>query len=484
MTVKSVEKKEKSLVELTVEVGAGEFSAAVDRAFRKNAGRMNVPGFRKGKAPRKIIESIYGVGVFYQDAVNDTWPEAYEEAVEAGGLEPVERPEVEVEEIGAEGYTFTARVHVYPEIEIGQYKGLAAYAPPAAVEEAEVDAEIRRLRERNASLVTVERAAKTGDTVILDYEGFLDGRPFEGGKGERQTLELGSGRFIPGFEEKLIGAEAGDAPDIELTFPEDYHAEHLAGKSVVFRCKIHEVKEKMLPEADDEFAKDVSEFDTLEEYKGSVRERILHAREHESEHAFENALLEKIISTLTGDIPDAIIQRHLEDILNDFAGNLRQRGMELQTYMRVTGTDGKALAEQFRPQAENHAKCSLIFDKIAKLENLSLGEGELDGEYARLAEMYGMAEAEVRRSVPEKSLTRDLLALKASKLITETAVRLDAPEEPPPGSGAPEEESKPKKPAAKKAAPAKEPPAGGGEKPKKTPAKKKPAETNSEEAAQ
>ncbi|MCL1807664.1 MAG: trigger factor [Oscillospiraceae bacterium] len=458
MTVKSMEKKEKNLMELIIEVDKETFSAAVDRAFRKNAAKMNVPGFRKGKAPRRIIESMYGQGVFYQDAVSDTWVEAYDEAIEKEGLEPVERPDVEVETLGEDGYTFIARVHVYPEIEIGQYKGLSAYAPPAEVKDEEIDAEVERLRERNASLTTVERAAKSGDTVILDYEGFIGGVPFEGGKGEKQTLELGSNRFIPGFEEKLEGAKAGDKPDVEVTFPEEYHAEELKGKPAVFKCKIHEVKEKQLPEADDEFAKDISEFDTLKEYKESVRKRILDARERDVQHAFENALMGKIIPTLQGDIPDAIIQKHLEDIINDFSYNLRQRGMNIQQYMQIAGMDEKAMIDNFRPQAENHAKSSLIFDKIVKLENLTLAEGELNEEYTRLAEMYKIGEEEVRQSIPEKNLTKDLLALKASKLITESAIKLDKPEEteaePKPKKAVPkkktETDEKPKKPAAKK----------------------------------
>jgi trigger factor len=465
MTVKSLEKKEKCLVEMTIAVDKDVFGPAVDRAYRKNAFRMNVPGFRRGKAPRKIIEAMYGEGVFYQEAVDETWQDAYDGAVEAEGLEPVERPDVEVEELSAEGYTFIARVHVYPEVEIGQYKGLSAYAPPVAVADEEVEDEVERIRQRNASLATVERGAKMGDTVILDYKGFLDGVPFDGGQGEHQTLELGSGRFIPGFEEKLVGSKAGDEPDVDISFPEEYHAGHLAGKPVVFKCKIHEVKEKILPEADDEFAKDVSEFDTLAEYKVSVRERIMEIREKESQHVFENNLLLKIIPTLEGHIPEALIMRHLDDLINDFARSLNQRGMNIQTYMQSHGMDEEALIAQFRPQAENHTKCGLIFDKIAKLENLELGEGELDAEYTRLAGMYRMDEAEVKRSVPEKTITHDMLALKASKLITETAVKLDLPEEEPETA----EAAKPKadkKPAAKNAE----------EKPAvKKPAAKKPA---------
>jgi trigger factor len=429
MIVKSVEKKEKNLVELSIEVGKDEFAAATETAYRRNVSKMNVPGFRKGKAPRKIIEAMYGQGVFFQEAVDGTWQEAYEQAVETEGLEPVERPEVEVDEIGTDGYTFIARVHVYPEIKIGQYKGLSAYKPPAVADEAEVDADINRLRERNASLMTVERPAKMGDTVVLDFEGFLDGTPFEGGKDEKSSLELGSGRFIPGFEEKLAGAVAGDETDIELSFPADYHAEHLAGKPVVFKCKIHEVKEKNLPDADDEFAKDISEFDTLEEYKESVRKRILEAKERESANAFDNNLLAKIIPTIEGDIPEAMFQQQLDNIVSDFSYNLRQRGMNIQNYMQMMGLDEEGLIAQFRPQAENHTKCGLIFDKIVKLEGLELSEGELEAEYARLAELYRISADEVKKSVSEKTLTSDLLALKASKLITETATVLDKPED-------------------------------------------------------
>ncbi len=454
MTVKSVEKQEKNLTVLTIEIGAEEFAKACEQAYRKNVGRMNVPGFRKGKAPRRIVERMYGEGVFYQDAVNATWPDAYDQAVEQEGIQPVERPDVEVEELGAEGYTFVAKVHVYPEIEIGQYKGLSAYAPPVLASEEEINAEVDRMRERNASLVTVERAAQLGDTVVLDYEGFLEGVPFEGGKGEKQTLELGSNRFIPGFEDKLVGAKAEDEPELEITFPEDYHAESLAGKPVVFKCKIHDVKEKKLPEADDEFAKDISEFDTLQEYKDSLRERILHERERESDGAFENALLDQIIPTIKGDIPDALIAKRLEEIINDFAYRLRMQGMDINTYMQMTGMTGETLTAQFRPQAETHTKCGLIFDKIAELEGLKLEEGELDAEYARLAELYQEDIEKVRENIPEKPLTRDLLALKASKLITSSAIKLDTPPEKPETEPAPEPAPKPKKKAAprKKAA--------------------------------
>jgi trigger factor len=463
MTVKSCEKQEKSMVELKIEVDKEAFAPALERSYRKNAPRMNVPGFRRGKAPRRIIESMYGEGVFYQDAVEETWHDAYDAAVESEGLEPVERPDVEIDEISGDGYTFIARVHVYPEIEIGQYKNLSAYSPPVLVTDEEVDGEVERIRQRNASLSTVERAAKMGDTVILDYKGFIDGEAFDGGQGEYQTLELGSGRFIPGFEEKIVGFKAEDEPDVNISFPEDYHVEHLAGKPVVFKCKIHEVKEKILPDADDEFAKDVSEFDTLAEYKESVRGRIIEAREKECQTAFENNLLEKIVPTIEGDIPEAMYLRQLDDLLNDFSRSLSQRGMSLQAYMQSSGMTEEALIAQFRPQAEGHTKCGLIFDKIAKLENLELEEGELESEYKRLAELYRMDDEAIRKSIQEKALINDLLALKASKIITATATKLDKPEGPIAETAEDAEAPKPKKtpakkPAAKKTASKKEEP--------------------------
>ncbi|MDR1691845.1 MAG: trigger factor [Oscillospiraceae bacterium] len=428
MTVKSVAKEKKSLTVLTIEIGAEEFSAAVEQAFRKNIGKMNIPGFRKGKAPRKMVEKLYGEGVFYQDAVNATWPDAYDKAVEQEGIEPVERPDVEVETIGAEGYTFTAKVHVYPEIQIGQYRGLSAYYPPADVSESDIDTEVSIVRERNASLVTVDRPAALGDTLILDYEGFVGGESFDGGKGERQMLELGSHRFIPGFEEALVGVSAGGEPEVQLTFPEDYHAEELAGKPAVFRCKIHEVKEKQLPEADDEFAKDISSFDTLAAYRDDVRETLLREKTKESERVFENGLISQILKTFEGDVPDAMVARQVEDLINDFGIRLRRQGLDIEGYMRYSGIDQQALIGQFYPQAETNTKVSLIFDKIAKLEGLTLDEGELDAEYDRLAELHKADN--VRELIPGKALTNDLLALKASKLIMETAVRLDTPPEP------------------------------------------------------
>ena len=444
MNVKSLEKKEKNLVVLTIEVGADEFEAAIQDAYRKNVGRMNVPGFRKGKAPRKIVEKMYGSGVFYQDAVNASYPQAYDAAVEQSGIEPVEKADIEIQDVGPEGYTFTAGVHVYPEIEIGQYKGLSASKPDVSVDESAIDEEIDRLLRRNASIQTAERPAKMGDTVIFDFEGFVDGVPFEGGKGERHSLELGSGRFIPGFEEELVGAAAEQKFDVSVTFPGEYHAEELAGKPAVFKCLVHEVKETILPEADDEFAKDVSEFDTLAELKASIRERLEHSREHQAEHAVEDALLDQILETITGDIPDAMINNRLESLIQDFDYRLMRQNLNLQTYMQMTGQSPDDIMGQYRPMAERQVKCALIFDKVADLEKIELAPEELEAEYVRLAAEYNMDVEKIRDAISVKSITQDLRALKASKLIVETAVITEA---------SAKDDAKPAaKPAAKKAA--------------------------------
>lgn len=427
MKVNNVEKLEKNQVALTIEIGAEEFEAAVEAAYRRKVRSMNIPGFRKGKAPRRIVEKMYGEGVFYEDAVNATYPAAYNEAIKAEDIDPVEQADIEVKEISAEGYTFIARVHVYPEVKIGQYKGIEAYKPEVTVPEESVDAEIERLRQRNARIETVEREAKLGDVVVLDYEGFESGVAFDGGKGEKQNLELGSGQFIPGFEEKLVGYKAGDSADIEVTFPEQYHSEALAGKPAVFKCLIHEVREKSLPEADDEFAKDVSEFDTIEEYKASIRERIKHSREHESEHTFEDGIIDKILESFEADIPDAMIDSQLENIMQDFNYRLSSQGLDINTYMQITGMSPRELQEQYRPLAERQVKSGLIFDKVAELEGFQISEDELETEYNRLAGVYNRTVDEVKKAISEKSLKHDLLALKASTFLTESAVAISTP---------------------------------------------------------
>jgi len=427
MKVMSVEKQEKSKVALTVAVERAEWDKALDEVFRQNRQRINVPGFRRGKAPRKVVETVYGKGVFYEQAVNETYPEAYDKAIEEEGLEPVEQPAIDVEEMGEEGYTFVATFHVIPEIEIGEYKGLTAYKPPVVVEDAEIDAEIDKLRERNSRLVTAERPAQMGDTVILDYQGLHNGHPFEGGKGEEYSLTLGSGRFIPGFEDKLVGCSAGDTPHLELTFPEEYHAEHLAGQPVVFRCKIHEIKEKFIPDADDDFAQDISEFDTMDEYKASLREKMTESRQKDAEHAFEDNLVDKIIETLQGDIPEPMIAYQMQNLLDDLRYNMSRQGISMDMYMQMSGQTPQGIQEQYRPIAERQVKAGLIFDKIADLEGFEATPEEIEEEYNRLAGVYTMNLDQVKESVSEKTVVQDIKARKAAELVKETGIETDVP---------------------------------------------------------
>ena len=315
MSVKNCEKLEKSQVALTVEVGAAEFNAAIEKAYRKMVKKINVPGFRPGKAPRKIIEGMYGVEVFFEEAINIAFPEAYEAAVKEQELQVVGYPEVEmVGECTREGFTFKAVAPVYPEVTLGEYKGLSANMDEVKVMAADVNERLKAMQDRNSRLVSVERAAKEGDTAVIDFEGFLEGVPFEGGKGENHSLELGSHSFVPGFEEQVIGMKAGEEKDLDITFPEDYHAD-LAGKAVVFKVKVHEVKAKEVPALDDEFAKDVSEFDTLKELKADLKKKITEERQKVADQAFEDALMEQVAANLTAEVPDAMVETQCHQYL-------------------------------------------------------------------------------------------------------------------------------------------------------------------------
>ena len=318
MKVTNVEKKEKSTVELTIQVEAGEFEAAVQKAYLKKRNRISVPGFRKGKAPRKIIEGMYGSGVFYEDAIEATYPAAYAEAVKEQGLDDVGYPHVELVEAGKEGYTFKALVSVRPEVKLGEYKGLTAAKEVVKVTDADVDAEMKPYIDRATRLVSVERAAAKGDTAVIDFKGFLNGEPFEGGEAQGHELELGSGAFVPGFEDGVVGMKPGEEKDIDLTFPEDYH-EELAGKPVVFHVKLHEVKEHQAPAVDDEFAKDVSEFDTLDEFKADLAKKLTERREAVAQRDFESALLEQVVANMEVEIPDAMVDMRVDEMVEDYA---------------------------------------------------------------------------------------------------------------------------------------------------------------------
>ena len=359
MSVKSCEKIEKSQVVLTIEVGAPEFEAAIEKAYQKMRKKINVPGFRPGKAPRKIIEGMYGAEVFFEEAINIAFPEAYEAAVKEQELQVVGYPSVEIEgQVTRDGFTFKATAPVYPEVTLGQYKGLSAPKEEVKVSAADVDERLKALTDRNTRLVSVDREAKEGDTVVIDFEGFLEGKPFEGGKGENFSLELGSHTFVPGFEEQLVGVKAGDEKDLDITFPEDYHKD-LAGKAVVFKVKVHEVKEKEIPALDDEFAKDVSEFDTLKDLKADLKKKIAAEREETVKRAFEDALMEQVAENITADVPDAMVEAQSRQFLDNFKMQLAQQGLQYDQYMKATGMDEAQLLADAKEPALKQVRMDL-----------------------------------------------------------------------------------------------------------------------------
>ena len=423
MSLKTAEKKETNRVELVVEVDAARFEEAVAKAYKKNIGRMNVPGFRKGKAPRPFVEKIYGKGVFYEDAVNALYPEALDEAIKESGYEYVEdKIDLDVDKVGEEGLVFRAVITVKPEVELGDYKGLKVTKKSAAVSDEDVDAELKKVQERNARLVSVEgRAAENGDTVTFDFEGFVDGEPFEGGKAENYTLVLGSGQFIPGFEEQLVGKSVDEEVDVNVTFPADYHAAELAGKPAVFKCKVHEIQVKELPELNDDLAKDTSDFDTLDELKADLRGKLEHQREHEVEDAFETQLLDKLLEGFKAEVPEAMYTHRIDDNVRDFGYRLQAQGLTLDTYLQYTGMDMEAFRAGFREQAEKQVKCRLALEKVAALENIEPTAEDLEAEYTKYAEQYSMDIEKVKSLVPESELKKDLAVAKAMDLLKESA---------------------------------------------------------------
>lgn len=425
MSLKNATKTENAnRVELEVEVDAATFEAAVNRAYKKNIGKMAVPGFRKGKAPRHLVEKMYGTGVFYEDAMNDVYPAALDEAIGESGYEYVQdKIDLDVVSVGAEGLTFKAVITVKPEVEVGEYKGLKADKKVEPVTDEDVQAEVSKLQERNARLVTVEdRAAENGDTVTFDFEGFIDDVAFEGGKGENHTLTLGSGQFIPGFEDQIVGKKAEEEFDVNVTFPEDYHAEELKGKPAVFKCKLHEIKAKELPELNDEFVKDVSEFDTLDELKADIRKNLEERRQQEADNAFETALLDQLAEGLKADIPQAMFEQRIDDMVQDFGYRLQSQGLDLQTYLKYTGMEIAAFRDGFKEQAEKQVKVRLALEKIAALENVEVSEEDMNAEYEKYAKMYEMEVDKVKAVLGEKDMKRDLAVGKALEFVKENAV--------------------------------------------------------------
>ena len=423
MELKNTEKQEHSVVALTIEITKAEFEAAKDKAFKKTGKNITVPGFRKGKAPRKMIEKLYGEGVFFEEAFNIIYPDAMEMAVEKSGIKPVGRADVDLGDPAEEGgLTIIAKVPVEPEVELGEYKGIEVEKETVKVLQADVKAELNRMAQRNARTETVERKAKKNDTVDIDFEGFVDGVPFEGGKAEHHELTLGSGAFIPGFEDQLIGCKAGDEKDVVVTFPEEYHAKELAGKEATFKCKVHKVEEPILPEIDDEFAKDVSDTcETLDDLKKEITERLKAERQEAADNAFEEKVLDAVIDGMKADIPAAMIDAQVDTIVQDFGYRLQMQGMGLEQYLKMTGTEMGAFRAMFKDQAERQVKTRLALQKVVELEGITVSDKELEEEYAKMAEQYKMEVEKVKAIVSKEALEGDLKISNALEFIKKNA---------------------------------------------------------------
>jgi len=387
MNVK-VEKKDKNIVELEIEVEAEKFEEGLQRSYQKNVRKFNVPGFRKGKAPRNIVERYYGKEVLYEDAINIVCSEAYDEAIKENDIHPVDMPSIEIKEVGeGKNLLFTASVTVLPEVELGQYKGIEIEKPDVNVTDEEVEAEIKKVAEKNARIMSVEdRGIQKGDLAQIDFEGFIDGEPFEGGKASDYILEIGSGTFIEGFEDQLIGGRPGDDIDVNVTFPEDYGKKELAGKQALFKVIVNDVKVKELPAIDDEFAKDVSEFDTLEEYKADIRKKLEDNKEHMAKHKIEDDVVNKVAENATVDIPKVMIDTQVERLVRSFDARLRYQGMDLDKYITIMGMDYNTFREQLRPEAEKEVRTQLVLEKIRQVENINASDEEVEEEIKSMAE--------------------------------------------------------------------------------------------------
>ena len=426
MSLIKAEKTEKNLYTLEFSVDKAKFDQAVNNAYRKQVKKINIPGFRPGKAPRHIIEKMYGTGFFYEDAFNEVLPEAYEEAITASGIEAVGRPDIDVKSV-EDGVVFIAKVYVKPEVKIEGYSGIEVEKHVHTVSDAEIENEINMLRERNAREVNVtDRAAEMGDTATIDYEGFCDGVAFDGGKGENHPLELGSGAFIPGFEEQVAGHNIGEEFDVNVTFPTEYHAAELAGKEAVFKCTIHAITKKELPELDDEFAKDVSEFDTFAEYRADVEAKIQKRHESEADAQVENALAEALMAKIEADIPEVMFEMETENFVRDYDNRLRMQGLSLDMYFKYTGQTLDNLREQMRPQAESQVKTRLALEKIVELEGIVASDEDINAEYERLASAYGMELDKVKEFVRPEDIAKDMAVQKAMEFVKSNAVIKEA----------------------------------------------------------
>ena len=422
-----VEKLEKNMAKLTIEVPASDLEKALQSAYKKQKNKISLPGFRKGKVPRQMIEKMYGAEIFFDDAANEIIPKAYADAYDECELEIVSRPEINIVQIEkGKPFIFTAEVATKPEVTLGEYKGLEVDKVSTRVTQKEVEAKIEEEAEKNARTVTVEdRAVQDGDEVILDFEGFVDGEAFEGGKGENYPLTIGSGSFIPGFEEQLVGAEAEKEVEVKVTFPEDYHAEELKGKEAVFKCTVHEIKAKELPEIDDEFAAEVSEFDTLDEYKADVKAKIKEQKATDGKRKQEDQAVEQAIKNASYEIPDAMVDTQISQMANDFAQRIQSQGLTMEQYYQFTGMTEEKMNEEFKPQAVKRIETRLVLEAIAKAENIEISDEKLDEEIAKMAEAYKMEADKLKEfmgDAEKKQMKEDMAVQEAVIFLVENAV--------------------------------------------------------------
>ena len=421
--IKSTKLDEANKYELEVKVEKETFLAATNVAYKKQVKNISIPGFRKGKAPKHIIERMYGKGVFYDDAIEATYPSALADATVEAELKAISVDDLSIGEVSEEGYNFTAKITVAPELTVDGYKGIEVEKLSTEVTDELVEEELQAVRERNGRMVTVEdRAAENGDTAVIDFEGFVNGEAFEGGKSENYNLRLGDGNFIPGFEDAIVGHKTGEEFTIDVTFPEDYNAENLAGKDAQFKIKLHEIKTKELPEVDDEFVKDVSEKDTLEEYKEELKEKVSKRLEEQADKDFDNKLTEALEKLAVEEIPEAMYDNEVRDMLNEFDMRLRSQGMDLQTYMKYTGMDQGAIEATYKPQAEKRVKIRLVLEAIGRQEKIEVSDEDVEKEYEKLADAYKATVDEVKNYISNDALSQDIKVEKAMQLVRDNAV--------------------------------------------------------------
>ncbi|QEY34056.1 trigger factor [Caproiciproducens galactitolivorans] len=424
MSLKSSNKVATNRYQLEVGVDATIFEKALEQAYRRENKKISIPGFRKGKAPRAFVEKYYGEQVFYEDAINAVYPDALEQAIKEAQLEMVEdKIDFDLVSAGKDGVVFKATITTKPEVEIDNYKGIAVTKKPVVVTDEDIDAEIKKVQERNSRMITVEdREAQNGDIVVIDFDGYVDGVAFDGGKADNYSLTLGSGQFIPGFEEQVVGHKTGDEFDVNVKFPEDYHAENLAGKDAVFKIKLHEIKMKELPEVDDDFVKDVSDFDTLDKYKEDIRKRLTDAKERSAKDDVENQLIDKLVENVKAEIPQAMYENRINEDIREFSYRLQSQGLNLETYLKYTGMDKDAFRKQFLPQAERQVKVRLALEQIAKLENIHPTDEEIEEEFAKLAKSYDIDAEKVKAFIPKEELVKDIAVQKAIDLVRDSAI--------------------------------------------------------------